>query len=63
MLLRRAVEPMAGHSGESAALYVVLMLCIMTIGAGRYSLDAVLFKHDPAARGAESSTSRGDGEP
>jgi putative oxidoreductase len=52
-----------GHSWESAALYAVLMLCLMMLGAGRYSLDAVLFKRDPVARGAESSAARGGGEP
>jgi hypothetical protein len=52
-----------GHSWESAALYAILMLCLMMLGAGSYSLDAVLFKRDPVARGAESSAARGGGEP
>jgi putative oxidoreductase len=52
-----------GHSWESAALYAVLMLCLMMLGAGRYSLDAVLFKRDPVADSAESSAARGGDEP
>ena len=51
-----------GHSWESAALYVVVMLCLMMLGAGRYALDAVLFKRDPVVDRAASSTSRGGGE-
>jgi putative oxidoreductase len=52
-----------GHSWESAALYAVLMLCLMMLGAGRYALDAMLFKRDPVVDRAASFTSRGDGEP
>ena len=48
-----------GHSWESAALYAVLMLCLMMLGAGRYSLDAMLFTRDPVADRAASSISRG----
>jgi putative oxidoreductase len=50
-----------GHSWESAALYAVLMLCLMMLGAGRYSLDAMLFKRDPVADRAASSIARGGG--
>jgi putative oxidoreductase len=52
-----------GHSWESAALYAVLMLCLMMLGAGRYSFDAMLFKRELVADRAASSTSRGGGEP
>lgn len=39
-----------GHSWESAAFYVVLMACFMVLGAGRFSLDHLLF-----ARGRSGS--------
>jgi putative oxidoreductase len=32
-----------GHSWESAALYAVLMASFVVIGAGRYSLDHIIF--------------------
>jgi putative oxidoreductase len=52
-----------GHSWESAALSGVLMLCLMRLGAGRYSLDAMLFKRGPIVDRAASFTSRGGSEP
>lgn len=52
-----------GHSWESAALYVVVMLCLMMLGAGRFSLDKMLFTRDPVADRAASSSSRGGSEP
>jgi putative oxidoreductase len=52
-----------GHSWESAALYAVLMLCLMILGAGRYALDATLFTRDPVADRAASILRGGGGEP
>ena len=52
-----------GHSWESAALYAVLMLCLMMLGAGRYALDATLFTRDPVADRAASISRGGGGEP
>jgi putative oxidoreductase len=52
-----------GHSWESAALYAVVMLCLMMLGAGRYALDAMLFTRDSGADRAASSIARGGGAP
>jgi putative oxidoreductase len=52
-----------GHSWESAALYAVVMLCLMMLGAGRYALDAMLFTRDSVADRAASSIARGGGAP
>jgi uncharacterized membrane protein YphA (DoxX/SURF4 family) len=52
-----------GHSWESAALYAVLMLCLMMLGAGRYSLDATLFTRDPVTDRAAPISRGGGGEP